>query len=465
MSILEHPQAQALLAEAILDEALLARLANALDPFLERYAPLLQRAEQRAHLRTILSGKLSSLSRKTPEPIAHAAGVRREVLQDFVGSSPWDDDLILGQMHLHLIEAWGDPDGVFTLDGSGFPKKGNHSCGVQRQWCGRLGKVDNCQIGVFLGYACKSGHTLLDRRLYLPENWADDTALRTRTHVPESVRFQEAWRIALVLLERCREVPHSWVSADDEFGRVKEFRAALRESSERYLVDVPENTLVRDLQEVPPVQLRRRGSQPKAPMESAASWAARQPAERWARVQVRNGEKEPIQVEAITVRVHTMYEGSRLGPEERLLVRRSQEGKLSYHLSNAGQEVGLAELVRVKGEHHRVEQCFAEAKGEVGLGHYEVRSWVGWHHHMTLSMLALWFLALTRWRERGEKSSVDSECNPRDAKPSDRDAHVDAPECGARVECGTASQRGSPHLPLAQANRQIPAQPQVCWSA
>jgi SRSO17 transposase len=422
MTILEHPEAQALLAEATLDEAQLVRLAAGLGPFLDRYAPCFQRAEQRRHLRLIVDGKLSSLTRKTSEPIAHHFGARRENLQDFVGSSPWADDAVLQELRHHVSEEWADPNGVIALDGSGFPKKGEHSCGVQRQWCGRLGKIDNCQVGVFLGYACATGHTLLDRRLYLPEDWAADPVRREKAHVPEAVAFQEGWRIALDLLGRCRDVPHGWVTADDEFGRVQEFRAALRARGERYLVDVPEDTRVRDLEEAPPVQARRRGSPPKAPLETAASWAGRQPSGRWAVVEVRPGEKGPIRVEAMTVRVHTTCDGSRLGPEERLVVRRSEEGELSYHLSNAVEGVGLEELVRAKAEHHRVEECFQEAKGEVGLGHYEVRSWVGWHHHMTLSLLALWFLALTRCREGGEKSGPNGEPGARGDQPGDRAA-------------------------------------------
>lgn len=406
-SILDHPEAQAILADAILDEAQLARLGGALGPFLERYLPLLQRSEQRHNARLVLLGKLSCLSRKTCEPIAHYFGVRREALQDFVGSSPWDDEALAAEVRRHVAEEWPDPEGVLTVDGSAFPKKGTHSCGVERQWCGRLGQVGNCQVGVFVGYACRHGHALLDRRLFLPKGWAEDGERREQTHTPKEVGYQESWQIALGLLDRCRDAPHGWVTADDEFGQVQDFRAALRERGERYLVDVPSNTLVRDLDERPPVQARRRGWPPKQPFETVAAWAARQAAVRWEEVEVGPGEKGPIRVRAITTRVQTRWHGSKLGPRERLLVRRDGEGKVSYHLSNTGREGTAEVLARVRGRHHEVERCFQEGKGEVGLGHYEVRSWVGWHHHMTLTMLALWFLALTRHRERGGKSGAD----------------------------------------------------------
>ncbi len=302
----------------------------------------------------------------------------------------------------------GRPNAALVIDGSAFPKKGTHSCGVARPWCGRLGKVDNCQVGVFLAYACRHGHAPLDRRLNLPEDWAADADRREECHVPEAVRFQERWRIALDLLDRCRGIPHAWVTGDDEFGRPSEFRAELRQRGERYILDVPCNTLVRDLEARPPRRKRKRGRKRKVPFERADEWARRQPASRWRRMLVRAGEKGPLEVDAIAVRVQARQDG-RVGPEERLVVTRTVEEKpkTSYHLSNAGKGVGLEELVRGRSERHRAEQVFEEGNGEVGLDHYEVRSWVGWLHHMTLSLLALWFLALERGRVGGEKDAPD----------------------------------------------------------
>jgi SRSO17 transposase len=408
VSILHHPQAQELLNAAAITRQQVNACARRLRRFLQRYWPLFKRQEQRDNALIILEGKLSGLDRKTSEPIAHQAGVPRKPVQAFVGTGAWDDEAILAELHNDVAEQWPDSDGVLTVDSSGFPKKGNQSCGVSRQWCGRLGKIDNCQLGVFVGYACKHGHTALDRRLYLPPEWANDPQRREKTHVPANVVYQETWRIALDLLQRCAVVPHAWVTADDEFGRVQDFRAELRQRHERYLVDVPADTLIRDLEAEPSPQKRRCGSLPKMPFETVSNWALRQPRSRWQRIEVRAGEKGIVQVEAMTVRVQTQYHRSRSGPEERLVVRRElqaeAEGKLSYHLSNAISEVNLEELVRAKGKHHQVEQVLQEGKGEVGLDHYEVRSWVGWHHHMTLSLLALWFLALERGRVGGEKT-------------------------------------------------------------
>ena len=396
--ILDHPQAQRLLADATLSPQDVASCAGRLGRFLLPYLPLFKRSEQRRNLRILLEGKLSDLQRKTVEPIAIRARVPRKPLQHFLARGAWDHEPILAQVREEVARLWGAPHGVLTLDGSGFPKKGTESVGVARQWCGRLGKVDSCQVGVFLGYSCSQGHVLLDGRLCLPEEWVADKPRLDAAGVPEGTPFQESWRIALDLLERCKGVPHGWVTADDEFGRVQEFRAELRQRGERYLVDVPSDTRMRDLEEAPPVQEQRRGRPRKAPFETVAEWAARQPASRWRRVAARPGEKGMLEAEALTTRVQTTWEKSRLGPQERLLVRREEGGKQSWHLSNAGEEAGLEQLVRAKGAHHRVEQCFEEGKGEVGLDHCEARSWKGWNSHMALSLLALWFLGWERSR-------------------------------------------------------------------
>jgi SRSO17 transposase len=407
-TILQHPEAEALLGAAAVTPALVNACSRRLHAFLPRYLSLFKRSEQRDNATLILEGKLSGLDRKTSEPIAHQAGVHRKPLQAFVGSGPWDDEAVMAELRSHVQQEWADPGAVLVIDGSAFPKKGTHSCGVARQWCGRLGKVDNCQVGVFLVYACRRGHAPLDRRLYLPQEWADDADRREECHVPEGVHFQQRWRISLDLLDRCRGIPHAWVTADDEFGRASEFRAELREREERYILDVPCNTLVRDLEARPPRRKRKRGRKPKVPFGRADEWAKRQPASRWRRMLVRAGEKGPLEVEAMAVRVQTREDG-RVGPEERLVVTRTVEEKpkTSYHLSNAEGGVRLEELVRGRSERHRAEQVFEEGNGEVGLDHYEVRSWVGWLHHVTLSLLALWFLALERGRAGGGKDTAE----------------------------------------------------------
>ncbi len=336
------------------------------------------------------------------------AGVHRKPIQFLVGAGRWDDEAVMAEIRRHVVEELGDDQAVLILDAGTFPKGGADSCGVGRQWCGRLGKQENCQRGIFLAYAAAGGYAPLDRRLYLPQDWADDAARRERCHVPEEVEFREGWRIAAELIERSGPgVPHGWVTGDDEFGRPAQFRAWLRRRGERCVLDVPSDTVARDLECTRPERRAGRGARPQVPFGRVDEWAARQPGGRWARLTVRGGEKGPLRVDAMVVRVRTKLE-RRLGPEERLVVMRTVEAEPETHyaLSNAGPEVTLEELVRVRFTRHRIEEVFGAGKGEVGLGQYEVRSWVGWHHHMTLSLLALWFLCCERRRVGGKTRAV-----------------------------------------------------------
>jgi SRSO17 transposase len=249
MSLLDHPEAQALLNDATVSAATVRDCSDRLMDFLQRYLPRFYRVEQRATATLVIRGQLSGLERKTSEPIAIAAGLPRKPIQFFVGAGKWDDEAVMDELRQHVREELAEPDGVVVIDPSAFPKKGTESCGVGRQWCGRLGKVDNCQVGVFLAYAVQAGYAPLDRRLYLPEDWADDAARREKCHVPPDVKFQEKWQIALDLLDRSLPgLAHGWIVGDDELGRPAEFRAALRLRKERYVLDVPCNTLVRDLE-------------------------------------------------------------------------------------------------------------------------------------------------------------------------------------------------------------------------
>jgi SRSO17 transposase len=402
MTILEHPEAQAILNDAVLTVEQVVEISERIEPFLQRYLPLFRRSEQRTNAQHILEGKLSSLSRKTAEPIAHHIGVRREVLQDFLGVSPWQDQAILGELRGHVTEVWNDPNGVLFGDGSGFAKKGDHSCGVKRQYCGRLGKVENCQIGVFLGYGCRYGHTLLDHRLFLPKEWAQDEQRRQATGVPTDVVYQETWEIFLDQVDECKDVPHSWVTADAEFGRVYQCRQGLRDRHERYVVDVRKDMLIRDLRATPPERKSKRGPHPKQPWQSIETWTESQPVTAWTRLEIRGGEKGPLLVEAASTQVQTL-DDKRVGAEERLVVIRTvnnPEAKTWYTLSNAEEKVALADVVWAHAQRYWQEAGLKEAKSEVGMAHYEVRGWRGWHHHMTMSLLALWFLGLERFHQQ-----------------------------------------------------------------
>ncbi|MFO0844171.1 MAG: IS701 family transposase [Gemmataceae bacterium] len=456
MSLLEHAQAQALLADAEVTPAAVRSCLGRLRLFLARYLRCFPRSEQRELAEVVLSGKLSGLQRKTAEPIAYLADRPRKPVQHFVGAGAWDDDALLAELRRHVAEVVADPEGVLVLDGSGFAKKGEASCGVQRQSCGRLGQVENCQVGLFLAYVAAGGAALVDRRLYLPEGWANDPDRRGQTHVPEAVAFQEGWRIGLGLIDRARaDLPFGWVAGDDEYGRATEFRAGLRRRELRYVLDVPCSTLVRDIDEGPPPGSRC------PPWRRVDEWARRLPASRWRRVEVGPGSKGPQVVRAAEGWVQTRGEGGRVGAVERVVVIRTidREPVTWYTLSNAPARVGVAAVAKAHARRHGVEELLQVGKGEVGLGHYEVRSWVGWHHHMTLSLLAVWFLQLERRHLGGESPGVDGAATARGVQPpvaatADQRA-ADRP--GGQP--GATPHRGGPHLPLVRPHREVPASP------
>jgi hypothetical protein len=342
MSLLDQPQAKALLADAEVSPGDVRGCRDHVSYFLSRYLPLFYRQEQRGHAAAFVRGLLSGLERKSVEPIASRAGIPRKNLQMFVGQGAWDDEAVTSEMRRHAARELGEPDGVIVLDHSAFPKKGRDSCGVARQWCGRLGKKENCQIGVFLAYTSAKGHAPLDRRLYLPREWVDDPARRQGGHVPEAVTYRKTWEIAHDLLRRSGpEVPHRWVVGDDEFGRASEFRAALRGDGEcggeRYLLDVPCNTNIRDLDARRPPRKRARGGvKREVPSVRVDAWARRLPAGRWTRLTVRDGAEGPLEVEAVSARVCARLL-RRIGPEERLLVIRTVGPKpdWTHSVSNA----------------------------------------------------------------------------------------------------------------------------------
>jgi SRSO17 transposase len=455
MSLLEHPKAVALLADAVVSADDVRSCRDHLARFLTRYLPIFYRSEQREHAGAYLRGLLSGLQRKSIEPIAGQAGIPRKNLQMFVGQGLWDDEEVTSELRRDVVEELGEPDGVIVLDGSGFPKKGTKSCGVARQWCGRLGKKESCQIGVFLAYVGSKGHAPLDRRLYLPKDWADDPDRREAAHVPEDVVYRKVWEIADDLLKKDGPgVPHGWVVGDDEFGRASDFRARLRVRRERYVLDVACNTTIRDLEGTPPPRSGRHGRNRRVPFQRVDSWVAKLPADGWTKLEIRDGAKGPIVVEAAMARVQAKL-GRKNGPEERLVVIRTLEAKpkLTYAMTNAASSVPLADVVKARLMRHRVERVFEEAKGEVGLAHYEVRSWVGWHHHVTLSLLALWFLILERQRIGGENPGDDGLPGAGDLHRAAQPAPGQPGPHRRGDQPGVAPQRGGPNLPLVFKNQ------------
>ena len=371
--------------------------------FTERYQPHFKRREQRELCEVYLQGLLSPLDRKSVEPIAIAAGRPRRGLQHFVGAGKWDDEAVSREFRAHVAQELGDPGGLLIVDPSDFPKKGKHSVGVKRQWCGRLGKEENCQSGVFLSYSSPKGNALVGRELYLPKEWADDPERRKECHVPEEVEFRKSWQIADDwLMTHGHQFPHEWILADEGLGKSGEFRSSLRRRGERYLMQIQARRTVRIINSRYPKGRRKggKGRRRMDPCRQVAEWAKALPPSAWTKVYVRAGEKQPIEQYALRRKVHTKSKGRFYPHVETLLVTKTPGPKPEYRywLSNDEGKQPLEEVVWVASQRHWIERDFQRAKGEVGLADYEVRSWVGWHHHMTLAMLALFFLTLEQRR-------------------------------------------------------------------
>jgi len=406
-----------------------------LDDFLDElaayqahYAPFF-RPDQRPWAGLYLRGLLTAdVARKNIEAmVLRLCGAGPEAdnqvraAQYFISDGKWDDAAVLAA-HQRLVDATlGDDDGVVILDGSDVPKQGTHSVGVIRQWCGATGKRDNCQAGVYLGYASRQGYTLLDRRLYLPEVWFTD-AYRARwvaCGIPDGTAFQTKHQLAAALVAGVmaeRRVRARWLTCDEGFGNHPALLDQIAAHDLWYLAEVPCDRLVWPLEEpdgtprprpqtwAPPRRTTGRGRPPAVerlqpgspPRVRADEWAARVPAARWQRYRLLEGSQGPLVAEVVTVRVIQARDGLP-GPESWLVIRRTlpsetEAPRSKYYLSNAPAETPEPDLVRVSGLRWPIESCFTEGKSEVGLDHYEVRTWRGWHHHLTVVILAHFFL-------------------------------------------------------------------------
>lgn len=393
-------------------------LVSRLHSFARSFAPFFYRKEQATLSKMYLEGLASDLHRKSVEPIAIAHHCPRQGLQRFAGQGKWEDAKVRGELHRQIARDLGDPDGVLVLDGSGFPKKGKHSAGVARQWCNRLGKTDNCQVGVFIAFHGQGSSVLVDGDLYLPHEWTRSRTRLDAVHVPPEIRFRSKIRIARELHERVApRIPHGWTVGDDEFGRPADFRRSLRRRGERYVLEVPSNTMIRDVDAPPPTRPPgQHGRAPQHPFGSVMDWAQSIPTSAWTRVFVRDGEKGPQILDVATTHVRARTERKKTGVRELLVVTRSLDAtpELKFYLSNADAQTSRQTLAQVATHQHRIEECFTLAKDDLGMDHYEVRSWLGWQHHMTMSFLGHWFV-IREHRRLGEK--ISSPDGGRDGHP------------------------------------------------
>lgn len=407
------------------------------DTLFTRVAPNFYRPEVRQRARRYLGGLLAPVSRRNGWQLAeHLGELTPDGVQRLLNAAQWDAGQVRDDLRAYVVEHLGDPGAVLVIDETGFLKKGSKSVGVQRQYRGTAGRVENCQIGVFLAYATPQGRTFLDRELYLPQEWTQDAERRAEAGVPEQVEFATKPQLAQRMLQRAREagVPAAWVTGDAVYGNDRRLRIWLEEQGQPFVLEVACKETLWSWQERGPQQVR------------ADRLAEQIPAAHWERLSAGWGAKGPRLYDWARVR---LFRPGWDGWEHWLLVRRSiaKPEELAYYVVFAPEGSRLAELVRVAGSRWAIEECLESAKGEVGLDQYEVRKWAGWYRFITLALLAHAYLTVLRAKamltSMGEKGGRGGECYARDrasrgVTAADRAGSAPAP-AGADLVVGTAA--------------------------
>jgi SRSO17 transposase len=405
------------------DAAVFEQVYGAFQDFHAYFAPLFGRREARDHSRHYLQALLvQSGERRNAENLSETVPASARVMQRFLTESPWDDDAVIGRLQEYLSPRLGHPEAVWVLDGSDFPKQGRKSVGVARQYCGRLGKVANCQAGMFLACVSPLGRALVDKRLYLPGSWTSDPGRCAAAGVPEERRsYRSKTELALELLERALGLGHlraGWVAGDDAFGMSPSFRDGLAALGMRYVLDVPGSTPVWPLEPAwtspenhPEYQGSGRPRKPKLRDGQRRTMEQRSdelPDEAWREITVAQQSQGPRTYQFSAQRARATKR-DKPGEEIWVLYRRNPDGsEPRYYLSNAPEDTTLEKLAYVGGSRWRIETEFETEKGDVGLDEYEARSWAGWHHHIAMCLLGGAFL-LGLQQDWGEKDAPDHE--------------------------------------------------------
>jgi SRSO17 transposase len=368
-------------------------VAGELDRVHARIAGRFARSEPRARAREYLSGLVAGLERKNGWTLAERAGeVSPDGMQRLLRWADWDVGGVRDDLRDYVIEQLGELDGVLIADETGFLKKGTRSAGVQRQYSGTAGRTENCQIGVFLAYASARGHALIDRELYLPRSWTDDRDRCAAAGIPEEAQFATKARLAQAMIARALAagVPFAWFTADEVYGQAKYLRTWLEEHGVSYVMAI-----------------RRTDTFPTATGEQqAGALIAALPARSWQRLSAGAGAHGPREYHWARILIPG---GTTPGRGHWLLARRSisKPEEIAYYACYGPSRARLVDLAWAAGSRWHVEECFQQAKNEAGLDHYQVRTWRAWHAHITLSMLALAWLAASRTQAaKGEPATA-----------------------------------------------------------
>lgn len=399
------------------------QLGPKLKRFLERFADCFDRKDTRAHMPVYVHGQLSDLPEKSVEPIALAAGVAPRTLQEFLSQLKWHEDRMCVRVHEIVASEHAGQHSIGIFDETSDPKKGDKTPGVQKQWCGRLGKVENCIVTVHLSYAVEDFHCLLDGELFLPESWANDRERCREAGIPDTMVYRPKWQIALELYDRAiaNGVVFEWLTFDEGYGSKPDLLRALDARQQRYVAEVP--CSFTGWLKAPRVVTRayhrhRRGRGRRSPRLACGSRRAQrvdellhEPALRdqpWQRWRVKDGDKGPMVWECKHVLLYPKDENGLPGQPLHLLIARNvlDPDDVKFFVSNAPPETSVATLLLVAFSRWRVERCFEDQKGEIGLDQYEGRRYLGLKRHLILSSVSYLFLARVR-QEWGEKSGAD----------------------------------------------------------
>jgi SRSO17 transposase len=397
-----------------------------MDSYVKLLEPAFGRREQWQWSGVYLQGLLGDTQRKTIERMALELGQNVRDMQHFVGQSPWQTEPAV-LIHQGLVaQSLGEADGVMLIDESGVVKQGQDSVGVAAQYCGSVGKVANCQVGVHLGYVSRQGYTLLDSQLFVPAEWFDEahTDRRHACGLPADLTYHTKPEIGLQLLQAAVQgneqlaepLPFQWVAADALYGHAPAFRDGIAALDKWYFTEIKTSSQVwlkRPEVHVPawkgrgrrPRRLRLRHRTDKA--VSVLSLVAHIPAPAWIRATLKEGSKGPIVCDFAFLRV-VESRGGLPGPDLWLVIRRNVDNpaELKFYFSNAPANIPLLELVRLSGLRWPIEMIFEEGKGELGFDHYETRSWLGWQHHLLLVSLAHHFLVRLRLKFKDQAPAL-----------------------------------------------------------
>jgi SRSO17 transposase len=419
-----------------MDAGQLRGLKGKLTRFLQRFADCFRRKDTREHLTTYVHGQLSNLPEKSVEPIAVKAGVAPRTLQEFLSQHQWDEDGMRDRVQEIVREEHAGAHALGILDETSFAKKGDKTPGVKRQWCGSVGKKENCTVTVHLGYACDAFHCLLDADLFLPEDWSNDRPRCREAGIPDDVVYRPKWQIGLELYDHAvgKGLHFDWLTFDEGYGGKPEFLRGLETRQQRYVAEVPRSFtgwLKAPRVITRPYQRNGRGRGRKCPRLAADSRPARRVEELlkqrafrdqpWRPWRIKDGDKGPLVWEVKQVLFYTKDANGFPGKPQHLIVARNvlDRDEIKFFVSNAAPETPLATMLLVAFSRWRIERCFEDQKGEVGLDHYEGRRYLGLKRHLVLSAVSYLFLARTRQEFGGEKPRVDGVPGPHSARRLD----------------------------------------------